>query len=163
MSKPLLQYPLHPEFEELLNSCGSMTRQLEALGQKLTVTLLQEYATAEERWRIITLNLNQRPVILAASHCALSAEFFCNLLKNASITPIGKFLFAANSPVTRDDNMQIASICHTEISSPPLSNFLHSLHYQSDQQFWQRQSVFNYADEQLFLTEIILPEVELFY
>lgn len=140
-----------------------MTRQLEELGQQLSVTLLQEHTTTEERWRIITLNLNQRPVILAASHCALSAEFFCNLLKNAAITPIGKFLFAANSPVTRDDNMQITSITRAEINSPPLSNYLQSLHYQPDQQFWQRQSVFNYADERLFLTEIILPEVERFY
>lgn len=163
MSKPLLQYPLHPEFEELLNSCGSMTRQLEELGQKLTVTLLQENVTDNQRWRIITLNLNACPVIVAASHCDINAGFFENLLKNAAITPIGKFLFAKDSPVTRADNMSILSVNAAQINISTLRSYLNTHGYQPDQLFWQRQSQFNYRDQSLFLTEIILPEVELFY
>lgn len=35
-------------------------------------------------------------------------------------------------------------------------------HYQHTQQFWQRQSVFAYQNEQMHLTEIILPSMEQF-
>ena len=64
MTKPLLDYPNHPEFEELLNSCGSMTKQLEALGRHLSVTLLYEGVVGDHFHRYITLNLNQIPVVL---------------------------------------------------------------------------------------------------
>lgn len=162
MSKTLLHYPRHPQFEELLNSCGSMTSQLEELGQQLTVTLLQEGIINNERWRIITLNLNDCPVILASSHCSVNAEFFCNLLKNASVTPIGKFLFAPQSRVTRDLDMQLELISRNQSKTSNLYNYLETHNYCIDQQFWQRSSTFHYQRETLKLVEILLPELESF-
>jgi chorismate-pyruvate lyase len=162
-TKPLLGYPSHPEFEELLNSCGSMTKQLEALGNKLSVTLLYEGVQDGQFWRQITLNLNNKPVVLALSNCSQKDLFFSTLLKNANITPIGKFLFAANSLVTRDADMQLDLVTRAQIEFTGLGDYLKVHNYQSEQLFWQRRSSFHYRDETLQLIEILLPELESFF
>lgn len=161
--KPLLKdYPQHVEFEELLNSCGSMTQQLENLGQQLSVKLIHEGVEDEYFCRYSLLHLNQRAVVIACSQACLSAEFFCKLLKNANVTPIGKFLFATGSQVRRDNNMDIRLITSAQISEPQLQQYLNK-NYRVDQEFWQRTSQFNYGNEELNLIEIILPEFEEFF
>ncbi len=163
MTKPLLEYPNHPEFEELLNSCGSMTKQLEALGRHLSVTLLYEGIVDNCFHRYITLNLNQTPVVLACSNALLEHEFFAKLLQNANTTPIGKFLFANGSAVTRDSNMELDLIHSTIINDPRLQNYFQQHKYQLEQLFWQRKSIFHYQNQRLNLIEIILPELERFF
>lgn len=163
MTKPLLDYPNHPEFEELLNSCGSMTKQLEALGRHLSVTLLYEGIIENQFYRYITLNLNQIPVVLACSNALLEHEFFTQLLQNANTTPIGKFLFASGSAVTRDSNMELDLIDSAIINDPRLQNYFQSHKYQLKQLFWQRKSIFHCQNQQLNLIEIILPELEGFF
>ena len=161
--KPLKPYPNHPEFEELLNSCASMTYQLEALGHKLTVTLIQEGVNKNSFSRFIFLNLNQKPVIAAYSSCQLKDQYFVKLLQNANITPIGKFLFAPYSEVKREDNMQISFIKLEDISQQIIQTNLLQQNYQPQQQLWLRSSVFSYQNEKLYLDEFILPELDSFF
>lgn len=162
-TKPLLKnYPQHAEFEELLNSCGSMTQQLENLGQQLSVKLIHEGIEGEHFCRYSLLHLNQRAVVIACSQANLSAEFFCQLLKNANVTPIGKFLFAAGSQVQRNNAMDIKLVSSAQISKLQLQQYLNQ-NYRNNQEFWQRTSQFNYRNEQLNLIEIILPEFEEFF
>lgn len=163
MTKPLLDYPNHPEFEELLNSCGSMTKQLEALGRHLSVTLLYEGIVGDHFHRYITLNLNQTPVVLACSNALLEHDFFTKLLQNANTTPIGKFLFANGSGVTRNSNMELDLIHSDIINDLRLQNYFQQHKYQPEQLFWQRKSIFHCQNQQLNLIEIILPELEKFF
>lgn len=164
--KPFLNYPRHAGFEELLNSCGSMTKQLEALGHYLTVTLLAEEILNGNFKRYITLNLNEVPVVIACSHTATCNTFFYQLLKNASTTPIGKFLFSSqDNQVSRADNMLISQINTPGLMQqyPLIASRLAKHSYQAEQLFWQRQSVFTYYQEKLELIEIILPELGMFF
>ena len=160
--KPLLTYPKQAEFEELLNSCGSMTKQLEDLGQRLSVELLHEGIEDNHFRRYSLLHLNQRAVVIACSSADIHAEFFSALLKNANTTPIGKFLFAPHSLVQRKPEMQIELVTINQIHEPQLKNYLQQ-HYQNNQEFWQRKSEFNYRDQRLNLIEILLPEFTDFF
>lgn len=160
--KPLLTYPKQAEFEELLNSCGSMTKQLEDLGQKLSVELLHEGIEDNYFCRYSLLRLNQRAVVIACSSADIHAEFFLALLKNANTTPIGKFLFATRSQVQRNEAMQIELVTINQIHEPQLKNYIQQ-HYQTNQEFWQRKSEFNYRDQRLNLIEILLPEFTDFF
>lgn len=161
--KPLLAYPNHPEFEELLNSCGSMTRQLEDLGQKLSVTLLHTGTEGNYFCRYTTLNLNNKSVVIACSSAKITDIFFVNLLKKASTTPIGKYLFAPGSEVKRQDNMHLKLINISQISQSIIIENLAKNHYQTKQQFWQRTSFFEYQLQRLRLIEILLPELDSFF
>lgn len=162
-TKPLLKnYPQHAEFEELLNSCGSMTQQLENLGQQLSVKLIHEGIEGEYFCRYSLLHLNQRAVVIACSQAHLSAEFFCQLLRNANVTPIGKFLFARGSQVQRNNEMDIKLVSSAQISEPQLQQYLNQ-YYRTNQEFWQRTSQFNYRDQRLNLIEILLPEFTDFF
>lgn len=159
-NKYLLKYPEHPEFEELLNSCGSMTKQLEALGQSLTVELLHEGFESDHFRRYTILKLNGLPVVAACSSSHRFDTFFTDLLHNASTTPIGKFLFANGSNVVRD-KIEITLLNQIEITKPYLKEFVQG-RYQHNQQFWDRLSYFHYNNQQMELNEIILPEIEIF-
>lgn len=160
--KPILTYPQQAEFEELLNSCGSMTKQLEDLGQLLKVELLHEGIEDNYFRRYSLLRLNQRAVVIACSSADIHAEFFSTLLKNANTTPIGKFLFASQSQVHRNPEMQIELVTIKQIHEPHLQNYLRQ-HYQACQEFWQRKSEFNYREQRLNLIEILLPEFTDFF
>jgi chorismate-pyruvate lyase len=160
--KPILTYPQQAEFEELLNSCGSMTKQLEDLGQTLRVELLHEGIEDNYFRRYSLLHLNQRAVVIACSSADVNAEFFSALLKNANTTPIGKFLFAPHSLVQRKPEMQIELVKISQINEPHLQNYLRQ-HYQACQEFWQRKSEFNYHEQRLNLIEILLPEFTDFF
>jgi chorismate-pyruvate lyase len=161
--KSILKYPEHPEFEELLNSCGSMTKQLEALGHKLSVTLVYEGIENDRFCRYVTLNLNQKPVVVACSSSKLQNHFFVNLLKKANTVPIGKFLFASGSMVQRIEKMELELVSPDKIKNTLLISLLNTRNYQTKQIFWQRSSTFEYMDETLSLVEIILPELDKFF
>lgn len=162
--KPLLGYPKHGEFEELLNSCGSMTKQLEEKGHHLSVTLLSEAYHGQYFRRYTILNLDNIPVVLACSQTDVKNQYFHALLKNASTTPIGKFLFANNSKVKRESNMGIDLITINDLQDYPiLTGNLLSHKYQQSQNFWQRKSLFTYETESFELIEILLPELELLF
>lgn len=161
-SNSILQYPKHSEFEELLNSCGSMTKQLESLGHQLQVTLLQEGFEGAFWVRYTILSLNQQAVVIACSKAKTIDTFFCTLLQNANTQPIGKFLFAADSVVKRNQNMQITSVNCQQIAEQPLQKYLQN-HYKSHQNFWLRDSYFELENQRLNLQEILLPELNSFF
>ena len=162
--KPLMGYPEHREFEELLGSCGSMTKQLEEKGHHLSVTLLSEEYYLEYFRRYTILNLDNIPVVLACSQTDIKNKYFHHLLKNASTTPIGKFLFAKDSRVERSPDMEIKLIEINELENHPLIiKNLVSHKYQQSQRFWQRKSLFTYETESFELIEILLPELDLLF
>ncbi|AUR52606.1 chorismate--pyruvate lyase family protein [Aquella oligotrophica] len=162
--KPLLGYPKHSEFEELLSSCGSMTKQLEEKGHHLSVTLLSEAYHEEYFRRYTILNLDNIPVVVACSQTDIKNQYFHSLLKNASTTPIGKFLFAKDSKVKRESDMAIELVTINDLQDYPIltANLL-SHKYQQSQQFWQRKSLFTYNSESFELIEILLPELDLLF
>lgn len=159
--KQLLRYPSHPEFEELLNSCGSMTKQLESLHASLSVALINEGVVVNKFYRHTLLSLNQTNVVAACSLTTIQNSFFVKLLQNANNIPIGKFLFAKNSSVKRTQ-IEIKLVDITQISDTTLRKFLIQ-NYTNNQQFWQRHSIFQYQNEQMELIEIMLPELEHFF
>ncbi len=142
-----------------------MTKQLESLGTKLSVTLLAEIEEKDYFRRCITLNLNNTPVVVASSQTLIRYSFFYELLKNASTTPIGTFLFAADSQVQRQADMQLKLVTVNDLHHlPQIIQNLGQHSYQAQQTFWQRTSIFTYHDEEQFeLIEILLPELELFF
>ncbi len=155
-----------------------MTANLEALGQYLSVHLLQQGHSNGQFFRATLLQLNQKNVVAAYSSCSLQHSFFSALLANANVTPIGKFLFATESLVKRNNDMQIKLYNQAElhnwlfersrcaanaVDAPPpeehpLTSFLNS-HYPLAQRFWVRHSTFAYQQEILELSEVILPEI----
>lgn len=157
---PTKSYPLHPEFDELLNSCGSMTKQLEALGGHLSVKLLHEGIEENCFRRYTILSLNEIPVIAACSSTTLTSNFFIDVLKNARTTPIGKFLFA--TPAVIRDEVLISLAPQADIIKPYLKEFVQT-NYSIESAFWQRKSYFHYKQQAMELIEIILPELESFF
>ncbi len=160
--KNILQYPKLIEFEELLNSCGSMTKQLESLGHKLQVTLLQEGFESGFWVRYTILSLNQQAVVIACSKAKREDMFFCSLLQQANTQPIGKFLFAADSEVKRQPKMQIKLVNYQQIAKNNLQYYLQN-NYKSNQSFWLRESCFEFKNQKLYLQEILLPELDVFF
>jgi chorismate-pyruvate lyase len=158
---PQQTYPSHPEFEELLNSCGSMTAQLESLGHHLQVNLLTEGCEANCYYRYSLLALDQVPVVLAVSYSA--DPYFMQLLAQANTTPIGKFLFAPDSQVYRDPQMHCQLLSLTQVTPTKLQPYLIAAKYAPNQQFWQRTSRFHYHAQTLCLVEVILPNLEVFF
>jgi chorismate-pyruvate lyase len=150
---------LNPAFMRLLHSRDSMTANLEALGQNLSISLVQQGDTLSETFRATVLNLNQKAVITAYSSCSLKHKFFSTLLKNAATTPLGKFLFAADSAIKRNHGMQILAHSLSQLPVPLLSSFLCTSGFSQQQQFWVRYSTFSYATESLQLIEVILPQL----
>ncbi|MDD3266778.1 MAG: hypothetical protein PHC75_06335 [Burkholderiales bacterium] len=159
MSNILQNYPNHKAFEELLNSCGSMTRQLETIGHKLTVKLLKEGLIEDNFCRYTLLKLDNNPVILALSYTKNNNLTFIEILKNANNIPIGKFLFAKSSGISRD-SLVISKITLDELSDSLISNYLKT-HYHDKQEMFSRKSEFiSVQNEKMILIEIILPELK---
>lgn len=156
-NKIILEYPDHIAFNELLNSCGSMTKQLEKMGHQLTVELIYEGRVNNNFCRYTILKLDNIPVILALSQTIQNNTTFSTLLQNANNTPIGKFLFAPNSNIIRNEVI-ISQINTISITDKKLSQYIIS-NYNQLQNLFQRESVFHYQDENMSLIEIILPEL----
>lgn len=140
-----------------------MTKQLEDLGQKLSIKLIKEGIEDNHFRRYTTLNLNNREVVAACSSVRLTYPFFTDILKNANTIPIGKFLFAPGSIVRRRNDMCLELIAKSQIKPQLLQDILTGLRYRDDQAFWQRTSVFEFQNETLDLIEIILPELDSFF
>lgn len=160
--KTALHARMHPEFSQLLNFSGSMTQQLEALGQ-LSVNLLTEDIEQAYFRRYSILQLNNRAVIASCSSTLLTHEVFCQLLSNANTIPIGKFLFAPQTLIQRQNDMLIEPIVLGQIAYPTLAAYFKRHNYDKQQPLWQRKSTFTYQHERLDVTEILLPELKNFF
>ena len=164
MNEPKANFSISPKLHELLHSYGSMTSQLEALGQEFSVSLIHEAQEGAYFRRYTYLNLNHKPVILACSSCLVQDVFFTQLLMHAKTIPIGKFLFASESAIQRLPNMQIHKLPLAAIFPPQLQLILkNSQLFEPPQSVWQRHSRFSYQTEQLEVIEILLPALEKFY
>lgn len=162
MNNILQDYPKHKAFEELLNSCGSMTRQLENMGHTLTVELIKEGIIGDYFCRYTILKLDNTPVIFALSHSKLNSHKFINILKNANNIPIGRFLFAKDSQIVRN-KIAISKVFINNVSDIIIKTYLET-NYNHEQVIFSRESEFISAEnEKMILVEIILPEFKKFF
>ena len=152
-----IKYTLSDAFSILLNSCGSMTKELESIGNKFSVEILKCELVNDIYYRHVLLKLNSIAVVIATGKCSIHNQYLYSLLYNANTQPIGKFIFAENSNINRA-KIKITEILATEANSPIITTELQK-NYANAQQFWQRISKFTYQEETLILEEIILPEV----
>ncbi len=155
------EYPNDPKFEELLTSCGSMTAQLKQLHYKFSVEVIEQNIVENIFFRISLLKLNDIPVIIAYSSCKISDQNFYNILLNAENKAIGYYLFSQNSQISRD-SLDITHLQSFKTHLPRVTQYLIN-RYPNQQHFWQRTSLFSHKLETLKLTEIILPEITLFF
>lgn len=153
-----LDYPDNNEFAELLNSCGSMTEQLKRLHYDFSVELLKTEIVDNKILRYTLLKLNNTPVIIAESSCLITDDIFFEIIKNADTTPIGKYLFAPNSEITRT-NIEIDQIKISDLNNKQTTQKYILNNYASSQQLWQRNSMFFHNMQKMSLVEIILPNI----
>jgi chorismate-pyruvate lyase len=96
---------------QFLYTQTSMTKQLESLDNNLTVRVLYSGMEDSRNFkRVVSLSLKNKPVIIGVSQANIGSPYFVDLLKNSAAKPIGKILFAKDSEVKRDRNMQVEEV-----------------------------------------------------
>jgi chorismate-pyruvate lyase len=104
--------------------------------------------------RVIVINLDQVPVMVALSATKITNNLFLDILQNAHTTPIGLRLFAPDSCIRRG-SMLVSTLDISEISDQTILNYLHTINH--DNQLYFRSSIFTYGHETMYLGEYILP------
>ena len=146
----------------IVNNKQSMTTALKKLNNNFTVNLLYSGVESNNYKRIVDLKLSNTTVLVAVSSTKISNPTFMDILSNAQSSSIGLKLFAPNSHIKRDPNMNIQHIKVSQISSDILINHLVKLNYNLGQTIIQRTSVFYYKNESMTLFEYVLPSLNQF-
>ena len=147
---------------QVVSNHGSMTTTLKQLNSDFTVKVLYTGVEDDKYNRIVTLQLNQKPVIDAISTTALHNAYFVNLLSHADTQPIGSILFAPHSTVHRNQHMQILYSELSHIHNNVIRRHLFSLGYTIHTKIIIRISEFDYNLQTMQLREYILPQLNSF-
>ena len=151
-----------PNLEQLVSNQASMTKTLKSLDPDLSVQILKTGVQNDKYVRIIALKLSGTPVIAAISQTNLKNPLFKDIIANADVTPIGVKLFAPNSPIKRNADMQISKVELSSIKNPILHDYIASLGYTGKDAIIKRYSQFYYQKQTLDLIEYILPSINQF-
>ncbi|NNM60311.1 MAG: hypothetical protein HKM04_10930 [Legionellales bacterium] len=152
--------PPPPTFSQFLYSQTSMTKQLEDLNSKLTVEILYSKMEGHRNFdRIVSLKLQNKPVIVGVSQANRDNPYFVDLLKDASTKPIGKILFSKDSGVTRDPNMRVEKINLSAISDVIVRTYMMNLGYSNQDVIYKRTSIFHKDKESMQVIEYVLPSI----
>lgn len=146
-------------FNDFLYNQSSMTKQLLSLDNSLKVTLLFSGMDGSTFKRISSLSLKNKPVIIALSQARIGNPYFINLLQNANTTPIGKILFAGDSGVFRDPNMEVEQVYLDFISDHTVKTAIAGLGYTNRDIFYKRTSIFRKDKQSMQVVEYILPSI----
>lgn len=138
---------------------ASMTEQLKHLDKDFKVILLYSGMEGSNFKRISSLNLSGKPVLVGLSLAKTGSPYFVDLLKNADTTPIGKILFAKDSGVSRDPNMEVEQVYLNYISDSTAKAYISSLGYTNSDVIYKRTSIFRKGEESMQLIEYILPSI----
>lgn len=135
-----------------------MTRQLKCLGT-MQVSIL--YAKMEDNnfRRISSLNVENKPVVVAMAVANRASPYFVKMLENAGTTPLGKVLFATDSKIAREPTMEVEPLYLDDIDSYTIRNYIASLAYTKHDIFYKRTSVFRKGKQYMQLIEYILPSL----
>ncbi|MCE2706265.1 MAG: hypothetical protein LW807_04240 [Proteobacteria bacterium] len=144
----------------IVHNPQSMTNSLKKLDHNFKVSLIYNGVENANYTRFVALELESTPVIVAISSTKLSNRTFLNILSQAHNNSIGTQLFAKNSKIKRDPNMQINNIIISQIQSKIVYDYLNNIGYKSDQTIIERISSFYYKNEDMQLTEYILPKIK---
>lgn len=146
-------------FNEFLYNQSSMTKQLNSLDDSLQVIILYSGMDGNNFKRISSLNLRNKPVIVGLSFAKSGNPYFVDLLKNADTTPIGKVLFAKDSGVARDPNMEVEQVYLSYISEKRVRTYIASLGYTDNDIIYKRTSIFRKDQQNMQVIEYILPSI----
>ena len=146
----------------IINNKQSMTVALKKLNNNFSVNLLYSGIESDCYKRLVALKLESTTVLVAVSSTKITNQTFLNILSSSSSSSIGLKLFAPNSQIKRDPNMDIKYIEISQISSLILQRYLISLNYKLNQTIIQRTSTFYYKNESMKLFEYILPSINQF-
>jgi chorismate-pyruvate lyase len=151
-----------PTINQLLQNRQSMTRQLENIDADLDVDILYTGMQAKKFKRIVSLRLNDEPILIGVSQARKTSPYFVKILKNAYTTSIGKALFAKNSQIKRDANMRVMTVHLSAIKDIAVRNYIAGLGYDYNTHIYKRISTFRYKKQSMQLIEYILPSINQF-
>lgn len=157
----LINYTNNPQVLDIINNNQSMTLYLKKLNSQFKVQELYNGIERGEYRRFVAISLDNTPVIVAISSTTPNNQVFYNILANSKNNSIGTKLFAHNSGIKRNPNMQIQTITVDNINGNILKNYLLKLGFSKNQPILMRISIFttNNKNEQMHLTEFLLPSI----
>ncbi len=156
------QYYSNSKIISLMNNPQSMTKFLQSLNHKLSIKKISDFTSGNQFTRIISMDLDDTSVLIGVSTTDKNSPTFYDILSHADTNPIGNKLFATNSKIHRNSNMQtsiidIKSIMDSKIVQEYL---IKTLKYNNNQKIIMRQSIFENDDyEKMYLTEYVLPSI----
>ncbi len=150
---------MQKKFQEFLNDYGSTTYRFKKISKNYEVKVLFSGIMNEVFQRIVSINLNNLPVMIAISETNTNNSVFMKILQDAANNPIGEKLFKPDSGIKRV-NMQIKVILPQQIFNSIVYEYIIKLGYQLKQkEFYMRESQFIFNNEQMHLTEYVLPSL----
>ncbi|MCC2645256.1 MAG: hypothetical protein K0R94_1034 [Burkholderiales bacterium] len=145
-------------WENIVYDPGSTTKSFKYLTNNYKLEILFSGLCKDTFKRIIVINLDDIPVMLASSETLISNKLFLDILQNASTTPIGVKLFSPKSGIKRG-NMSVTQVEVATIKDPIVTNFMQKSGF-SDKLYF-RISEFTYKTQVMELKEYILPGLKL--
>lgn len=150
---------MQERFQEFLNDYGSTTYRFKKMSKNHKVKVLFSGINNKIFQRIVSIYLNNVPVMIAVSETNTNNKTFMKILEDAASNPIGEKLFKPDSEIKRV-NMQIKVILPQEISNSIVYEHIIELGYELQQKdFYIRESQFIFYNEQMHLTEYVLPSL----
>ncbi|HMT03191.1 MAG TPA: hypothetical protein PKD00_07805 [Burkholderiales bacterium] len=146
-------------FQEFLNDYGSTTYRFKKISKNYEIKVLFSGIENKIFQRIVSIFLNNAPVIVAISETDTNNSVFMKILKDAANNSIGEKLFNPDSGIKRV-NMQIKAILPQQISNAIIYENIIKLGYGFQQkELYIRESQFIFNNEQMHLTEYVLPSL----
>ncbi len=141
----------------IINNQQSMTNTLKDLDANFSVNIIYNAELNQHYMRIVALELKKTPVLMAVSITNSNNKIFYDILANSQDSSIGYKLFAPDSKIKREHNMNINYVYISQIDSQPLYNYLLQMGYIKNTILIERKSIFYYQQESMALSEFILP------
>lgn len=146
-------------FQEFLNDYGSTTYRFKKISKNYEIKVLFSGIENKVFQRIVSIFLNNAPVMVAISETNTNNTVFMKILQDAANNPIGEKLFKPDSGIKRV-NMQIKAILPQQISNSIIYENIIKLGYGLQQkELYIRESQFIFNNEQMYLTEYVLPSL----
>ena len=138
-----------------------MTTWLRRLNYQFSVEQLYSGIESSEYRRFAALKLDNTPTIVAISATTKDNPTFYNILSTTQNTSIGLKLFAKNSGIVRESQIEITTMKLSEVNSKVLYNYLVNLGYKPNDKIIARHSIFKTKDgnQRMYLTEFVLPAI----
>jgi chorismate-pyruvate lyase len=145
------------QIEDFLADLGSATAILKRIPSEFTLQVLHQGFYYDNYYRVVSIGLDTELILLGVSRT--KSKFFQDILEQSNQQPIGIKLFEKPGMIKRV-NMQVEKISYKDINEPLVLNHLKDIGYQDE--LYVRHSIFVSDEEEMELTEYIIPCLALF-